>query len=312
MYHKRQLAAWVLAGSSLCFAHTAGRLHWLWTTVLIMAQSCMISYIMYAMPEEGYVLLVRRVLGRWGSDVVLTLTLGWTALMAGFAAALTAEAFPGLPVDPLVPLTILALSAWSCHSSPDVPARVSTVLLPFLVAFFALVAIFGWRDADVFPEKREAFDLRCICVLTLPMAVTLLRCGEGKTKCWFWVPAALIWAALLAWTSGAYESLYEACMSIHVFGVMERFEALLSAAMAAGGYSLCALLGSSGMGLIRAKAEEKKKTAKILFWIVAIAGMALTKRQNTVVLLVCNLLFWGILPVGILWIAKSKKDEKRC
>lgn len=312
MVHNRQLAAWIVAGASFACAHASGGLSWYFAAPIVLAQGALLLYIMYLAPSDGYAPTCLRVLGRWAGRAVLLFTAVWTALMAGFAARLAAEAFPAVQGYPMIPLTVLALSAWAAHNSDAVGARVGAVLLPFLAVFFLLIVCFGWKEVEEQAWMHKALDLRAACVITLPLGAVLLQRGEGAIKAGLWIAFAALMAAALALVSAPFGGLYQATMSISVFGVMERFEALLSAAMAAGGICLCALLGRAGLSAMRKAAEQRKAVMDRLFWIIAVAGIALSERQDTNVLMVCSLLFWVALPVLILWMGKAKKDEKRC
>jgi len=308
MVHNRQLAAWVCAACALSFAHTAGKLSWYLAAFIAAGMGLILLYILYLAPANGFATACVTAWGHLPGRIVLLLCAAWTALMAGFAAALTAEAFPAADGSPMIPLTVLLLSAWAVHNGVAVGARVSAVLLPFLVSFFVFIVAFGWREVELELRQAPAFDLRAVCVILLPLGASLLPRAEGKTRPLRWIAGLCIAAAALAATAAKWGSLYRAVMSISVFGVMERFEALLCAAMAAGGVCLCTLLGSAGLGLLK----EKRKGAQTFFWALAVIGLALTNRQNTTVLLVCSLIFWVAIPLVTQWIAKSQKDEKRC
>lgn len=308
MVHNRQLAAWICAACSLSFAHAAGSLSWYAGAAIAAVEGLILLYIMYRLPEGGLAAVCR---GSKTGRVFLLLCSAWTALMAGFAAALTAEAFPMVEGYPMIPLTVLALSAWAAHHSDAVGARMASMLLPLLGVFYLLIVIFGLKEVKATTWKQNDFDLRAVCVMLLPLGAVLLKRGQGRIRAYAWIIGAAAAASALALVALPWGSLYRAVMSISVLGIMERFEALLCAAMAMGGVCLCTLLGRAGLGAAQA-CTEKKETTEILYWILAIIGLALTDRQKTGPLLTGCLVFWVILPLLTLWIEKSKKDEKRC
>ena len=311
MVHNRQLAAWVCASAALCLAHSAGRLSWFVAAAVIAGMSGILLYIMYALPAGGIAEACFCALGQRGGRILLLLCVAWTALMAGFAAALTAEAFPMVQAYPAVPLTVLLLSGWAGQKGRAVGARVSALVLPFLAAFFALIVCFGWSEVKPQPWRQVEFDLRAVCVLLLPLGAAQLSRGEGRLHPWRWIAALCAAATALSLVALPWDGLYRAVMSISVFGVMERFEALLCASMAVSGVCLCMLLSNAGLGLVCHAIWNRKETAQTLFWVLCLTGLALTDRQNTHLLLLGDLIFWVLIPVITQWVAKTKKVEKR-
>lgn len=308
MVHNRQLAAWICAAASLSLAHAAGSLSWYYAAPIALAVGGILLYIMYRAPEGGFAAVCA---ASCAGRIVLVLCCTWTALMAGFAAALTAEAFPMVNGFPMIPLTVLALSAWASHHTDAVSARVGAMLLPLLAVFYVLIAVFAREEVEGQTFLQPAFQLRPACVMLLPLGAVLLPKGKGKIRPLGWILALAVAAAVLGLVALPWGSLYRAVMSVSVLGVMERFEALLCAAMAMGGVCLCTLLGRAALSAIEKK-RMKKQGAETLLWVTAIAGLALTNRQNTAVLLAGCLVFWVFLPLITLQIEISKKDEKRC
>lgn len=308
MVHNRQLAAWICAASSLCLAHSAGRLSWYAAALCALTVGLILLYIMYRAPRGGLSTAYRAALGERAGGILRLLSSVWTALMTGFAAALTAEAFPMVQAAPMVPLTVLFLSAWACHGGAKIGARTAAVLLPLLAVFYLCIAAFGCKEITQQTWQQTDFDLRAVCVMLLPLGAILQPPGDGRVHPGRWIAALGAATTVLSLVALPWGGLDRAVMSISVFGVMERFEAMLCAAMATGGVCLCTLLGSAGITQV----GEKRKGSETLFWLLAVVGFALTDRQNTAVLFAGNLTFWVILPLLTLVIANAKKDEKRC
>ena len=95
--------------------------------------------------------------------------------------------------------------------------------------------------------------------------------------------------------------------SISLFGTMERFEALVSAALTAGGFCLLALLCLSNAAILRAVRPQAEKYAPIGNFLLGGASIWLIAGVGMSVLAVGSAIFWGILPLLILSVAKRKK-----
>ena len=109
--------------------------------------------------------------------------------------------------------------------------------------------------------------------------------------------------------SGATSSFYEFSKGVNLFGVAERFEALVACALTAGWFALFTLILCAVYHL----------TEKIFFpaskwcvWIAAAASMGLMcilpKADSWMA--IGALIFWGFLPVAAQGIGCAKNIEK--
>ena len=99
--------------------------------------------------------------------------------------------------------------------------------------------------------------------------------------------------------------------SISVLGVMERFEALISALLALGFCCLLALLLLAGRKALRG--ARPSTSVSLAVWLTAgVSGALLwvAPRVPNSFYLYGDLLFWGLLPILTLGIVSVKKSEK--
>ena len=313
MYHKRQFAAWLTAGFSFAAAGSAGRLPWPLAALAALALGGLLFALLHFGGTRGCPARLSSALGLPAGRVLLVLLALWAALMCGYIAALSAAAFPRLEGWPALGLALLGLTYAAAQHGSDACARVGALLMVFLLAFYLLIAGFGLTELRTFtlPPLQHSPWLP-LAVLTLPLCASQLPAGKGKTSGWVWLLLAAALAGLLGLTAAAAGNLYEAVMSVSLFGVMERFESLLSAAMAAGSFCLCLLCARGGLCAAKLVSPHKKWLAARLFWFAAVAGLGIGPRLDPRLILTLNLLFWGCLPLLALLVGKRKKDGKRC
>lgn len=244
----------------------------------------------------------------------------WCAAVLGYVAALTRGLFPQSGGSAAVPAVLLILAAFACAKDGAVPARVGAVLWPFVLAVFAVVAVFALPDVQ--PARlRGQGELRqsafAIALLLLP-AMRPVRRGRAKLPAFLLLAlaVALLPAVLCYGTLGRAQTealpfpLYAAAQSISVFGVMERFEVLLSAALSASAFcQMCFVLGAA--------AEELPGKNELLrhlkFFALAGAGFGLmwvVPQVSAWVFAVGSAVFCGLIPLGILGVAAAKKPQK--
>ena len=308
MYHSRQLAAWMAAASLGAAALGAGGVPWPAGAGIALAVTAVTHYILYRAPQEGLA-AASGVLPRALRVTLMGAESAWAALMTGVCAQLGGASFPGLEAGPAIPLGILALAAAGVHPSRSVPARTAAVLYPLLAAFLGAVAVFTLAEGSAGPgpvgtERQTA--------LLLPLCAALLPPGEGKVRRGIWCGLTALGAGLLYAAAERAGSLTAAAEGVRILGVMERFEALVAAASAAGTVCTCMLTAQAGMEALRAAAPHHRKTGERLLWMLAVAGIGLAGRIPEGMDWTLTPLFWGFVPVMILVVVNRKKDQKRC
>lgn len=248
----RQRWAWLLAGWSGVTAICLCGCGWVW----VLAGAALVT---------GCGLLLDRLLPEGGFGEVLCAWPGWSGKVCGaviylwlvvelaWVGALADWAFPAISGFPELGIVLLAVTAWGIWKGTAACARCGGVVCMAVLVLYGAVAAFALPDCRLeycapkgapgelgkviglcliptalwlLPRKRER------CAAALPFAL-LIPLGAGAL--------ALICAGVLSPELAAAEpvALYTLAQSISLFGVMERTEPLLSAAMT---MSLLALL----------------------------------------------------------------------
>jgi len=232
----------------------------------------------------------------------------WSALSAGYAAALGARAFPALPESPMIPLTLLALAWAALRERTVVAARVCAILGGCLLGFYALVLGFGLESVRAEDLRFWGAEPDALALLSMVLWAMWIPKGTGKARRAGWVGAGVLLSFLSALVAARAGSLYLATESVRVFSVMERFEGLLSTAMAVGAFGLCCLAASGGREVLRI--WKNNRPLEALFWALAVVGIGLADRIQPGHLLAGNMLFCGFLPLLTRYLGKRKKLKK--
>lgn len=302
-----QVNAWVLTAAVGPILSVVG--HNSWMTVLVSAVAagalsfCVLSCKQIQTP-------------RWLSVVEII----WIAVFLGnigktVSTCWNETAFPAIPMI----LLLLSVCASSCGSVPA--ARVGATLLWLVMPILGLVAIAG--TADVNPDwirmELEIPDGVLISLLLIPGVCAFLP-GESTTGL-RWSGAvlgafAVLGAVLVDGVVGgsaamqSENSFYMFSKSINLFGVAERFEALIACVLTGSGFALMALLLSAVYHLSENFVPSGGKCG---VWLTAAAGgilmCILPNAQGW--LAVGTLIFWGFLPVAAQGIVGAKNMQKK-
>ena len=149
-----------------------------------------------------------------------------------------------------------------------------------------------------------------------PMAVLYVRGGARRTGGWLAAGVGLCAAAALC-AAGTLSprvageeafAVYTMAKSVSVFGVMERLEPVVSAALTAGGFCLLSVLCLANAKTARA-IGWKRRTGIGNFLLGCtgyLAGTVLPEGVQAVAAAIC----WGIVPLLALWVASVKNLQK--
>lgn len=249
---------------------------------------------------------------------VLAIALVGLALWAGWR---TGFAFRETAGHPLAVCLVLALAWAAARHGTQVPARCAAVLLPLLAALYGAVLLFSLPELrpDWLRPRWDLRDvLRCCAYLLLPGAA--LCCTDrrpGALTIGAWI-SALLAAAAAAVTGGLLSpalasepnGFLTASRSVSLLGVMQRFEALISAAQLMSGFCLCALLLSACRDLTGRLTGNRR--AKRIYDAIPLLLIPLC------VIKVPNLLPWsgsiaicsGFLTLGLLCLGGKRNFQK--
>lgn len=256
----------------------------------------------------------------WGGfgRILLALTLLWTLLLLGAAARTLCGAYPSGNSEPLVGLMLLLLASYAASKGSAVVARAGAISFFFLIFIYGFVLAFSGAQMHTqwLRPATEGLPWGLMTTVLSPVCGFYL-CGRmrGKGNLRWWllggvllaVGAALCTAGTLSPQIAREDSFafYTMTKSISLFGTMERFEAVVSAAVTAGGFCLLSLLCLANERIL--EVLEIPFPAGVLNFIAGSAALWISKAipENAVAL--GTAIFWGILPALTLFVGSKKK-----
>ncbi len=256
--------------------------------------------------------------GRQYGKAFAALQYAWTVVAAGILAQLAGKAWPMGAGQQIVPLVLLAIAAWSAGKGPVTAARTAGILLVLLCVGYGLIFTAGLAQVrwDWLENNRSGDLWRMMFLLLIPgVAACLPREGLGRSGAiLFVIPVFTVLAAVVTCGNlhpdGVTESfaLFEMCRSLSLFGIAERFEALVCALVSVGWFSLLSLLlscaGANAQILYPGKGKQGTWLAA-----AAAAGLVLGKIAiSDALLLGFGGIFWGFIPI----LAQSVERLKKC
>ncbi len=248
---ERQRWVWLASGLSGAVAARICGLNWAWVLGAGLLVALYYIYIDMRLHPHGVAELLPAVFGKAGK-ILAAIVLLWTILLMAWAANLANGAFPMVKGGPVLGWTVLALAAWGSWKGPAACARCAGVLCLFLLALYGVIGGFAIPDVqlkNLLPVGTWEDGLQALGVFLLPSAVWYLPCTRSRKKP-MWQMALLLpafGAGLAIVTSGVLSpllarsqaaALYTLAQSVSLFGVVERIEPLLSAAMTMGVFCL--------------------------------------------------------------------------
>ncbi|MBQ7346302.1 MAG: hypothetical protein IJW45_09635 [Oscillospiraceae bacterium] len=237
-----------------------------------------------------------------------------TVVMVGVLVSNSAFSWPG-DNYPAVPLILLALAGWSAWKGPSAAARVGCVLFWFVLLMYLVVFGAGLGSVKVgwLRPWWRGVDLEVVLLLLVPaLAMVLLRSEErwsGRVA----LPGAFLVAASVL-VSGvmspalAEEGFYEMSKGLELLGVVSRFEAVISAGMTLGWFSLLSLL----LSVCGRLAEELRKGWGRWGVVAGATGgavwMLCDLSISMGVMAVLVTIFWVLLPLLEQGVGREKKS----
>lgn len=243
----------------------------------------------------------------------LTVFLGGIAKSA--STCWTENAFP------VIPIVLLLLGAFASGRGGIPAARVGATLLWLVVPILSIVAIAGTADVntDWIRMKLEIPSSMLVSLLLIPCLCAFLPQESTSGVRWSTAilgGASVIGAALVDGIMGnsaavqASNSFYELSKSINLFGIAERFEALIACVLTASWFALFTLI----LSVVYHLSEDLVSSGgKYGVWVVAVAGALLMciMPNGSGFVAIGNLIFWGFLPVATQGIVDAKNKQKK-
>lgn len=329
-YSPRQLCALLWASLAAPLVTVCSAVSWPW--VLLGAGGAAVVLAVMGIPAarcpegEGAAALLRLAWGNRAARLAGCASWLWLALAAALAASMAVTAFPRDNAFPAIPLVLLALGTLPAAKGPAAACRFGATLFLAVAPMIALVLVFGAADvrlAHLSPGGAAGDAAAPMAVLLLPAAGFFLRDrlgGRGTPWIRWFLLAGLLAAAVSVVCVGALggtlaktasNAFWYMSQSISVFGVMERFEAVISALLAISFCCLLAFLVSAGQKALCCAAPAAGEG--VAAWGTAALAAVLLRVVPLLpdwVWFVGNLLFWGLLPAVTLWVVEMKNSEK--
>ena len=299
----KSLSIWMLSAAIppvLCIAGRGG-----WLSVLPAALVC--AGVCWAAHRYAAVSLPR-----W----LCALELGWLTVILALAAQESGICWG--ENSNAISIILILLGALSACRGCAPASRAGAVITYLALPILAIVALAGATDINPAWISREMQmpDGALVVLLLVPCLAKFLIRGENQTGKWYiWVPGAvaILAAILIEGTVGplaADGGFYEFSKSITLFGVAERFEALVACALTLGWFALFSLILSAAYQMLE---KIYRPIAPWGVWVLAISAAVLqcVMPENGGWVAVGTLIFWSFLPILTQGVVGRKKVEKK-
>lgn len=284
----------VTAGAALCG-------HMSWLSALVGGIGAILLYELRLRVPAG------RTLG-----LVAGLQVLWLAASLAVFASVARDLFPDAANGMYVPLVVLALSWLLARHPRDGVLACCVIVAYFVLAAVAVVCVFSlpglqWRWLSPSFDWMEA--VIALSIALGGMALSSAVPGVKPGRLWRWI-AFLCPVAIAAVVAGNLSrplaaqqdaAFYTLSRSISLFGVVERFEALVASCLTLGLCSACALLLHAARQLIPKRGRDG---VTAFLCLAALLGSFL--RLSLLIPAVGTVIVWVLLPFA----KKSKKLEK--
>lgn len=303
-----QLNAWLLVAAVGPIFSIVGRNGWV--TVLLTAIACgALSFCVLTCKRESW--------PRW----LCVLELGWLTVLLGGLAKISGTCWEEADAFPAIPTILLLLSTLAAQQGAFRTARTGATLVWLVLPVLGIVFLAG--TADINPDRirgdLEAPDGMLISLLLIPCLGIFLPRSSSKTARWTALVLGLVAVAASALMDAAMgqsvaeaadNSFYEFSKGVNLFGVAERFEALVACVLTAGWFALFAMILSAVYHLAE---QIFSPTAKWSVWIVAAvsAGLMCILPNTDYWMAIGGIIFWGFLPVAAQGLGGIKNIEKK-
>lgn len=307
---RRQRWAWLLAGWSAVAGCCLCGMNWLWVGIGALVVTGIAWFLDEKSTEDGWSVAITLECGNV-QQLVHGLVLLWAMIVLTWTATLADLAFPTVDGFPELGWVLLAMTAWGVSKGADVCARCCGVLCLFVLVLYTAVGAFAlpdfeWNYLSPKGQWQQGFWTMGLCFV--PCAVLYLpgkKEGKGTIGLLRWLPPlmagvlALITAGVLSPKLAAIEPvpLYRLAQSVSLFGVMERMEPLLSAAMTMGVFSLMTILASVCQSIVDQFSPWKWSGA--VCCAIAAGGMMIVKELSWTIIALGNIIVWGAVPMAI-------------
>lgn len=315
MFHKKvdqyPLWAWIFVGMTAPLAQIAGRSPWLGTAVFAVVSGCLCWGVHSVSGETPS-------LPKW----CCILEYFFIIFVAGELAGLIKTVWPTGGDLPTVPLTLLFLAALSAWHGAERASRIGGVLFWFIVILYAVILGAGVKELNprwMIPDITVPEGLLLV-VLLIPAVAVFLPREKGRLPSPVLTLIGIFAGVVALWTAGtlsprAVKSLadpfYEFSKSLSLFGVAERFEAIVSFTLTLGYFALFSLLFSAAGTLAEGLHQGFGRWGIVLGSAVSAFIAIFFLPVSDVLLALLSLVFWGILPFLLYCVKRAKAPNNK-
>ncbi len=258
--------------------------------------------------------------GKWNKWVSALQAL-WLLLALWACGHYVAASWPLGETTIIIPATIFMLTAWASIQGQSTAARMAGGLFVLLLIGYGLVLGAGLPQCEWtwISEKDMVPPGLAVFIFLLPASAVCMprQKAGGKTLVLFAVPLISVLVAVI--TGGNMKSVeesdgyafYEMCRNLSLFGLAERFEALVCALITVGWFSLVSYLfvqlGSQVQMIFPGK-------GKVGIWVAAVASVITLFINLTIdnwILALGAVIFWVFAPLLSQGIGFVKKRGKK-
>ena len=302
-----QLRVWILTATIPTLLSVMGQNSWLTTLVAALVCATITSAVLSGKTKN---------FPRW----LCVLEVVWLLFFLGGVAGFSAACWKNAETPMAIPLILLLLAAFAAQKGPLHCARAGVALAWLVLPILGIVALAGTTDihVDWIRMNLEVPNGVLVGLLLLP-CVEIFLPGETRKTRWVGILLCIVAVAGVLLTDStmgtvtvhrARNAFYEFSKGITMFGVAERFEALIACALTAGWFVLFVLILS-----VIYKLSEKVfyPAGKWGVWGGAIiaAGLMCILPNDGWWMAIGALIFWGFLPVITQVIGCAKNIEKK-
>ncbi len=311
MFNKKipgsRMAIWITVALTAPLAALVGGANWI--SVAAIAAVCgIVSW------------LVCRFCDVSNDSVLCLIQIIWLGTFLGGIAGMSADCWEDGRPYPIVPLVLLTLAAFGAKDGGAKASRVNGVLLWFVMPILGIVFAAGAPSVQLqWLIPRWELPVALIPILLIPCLGAFFP-REERQFSWIAPVVGGTFAVLLAvFISGSMSpkvaaqtenAFYEYCKGINLFGVAERFEAIISCALTMGWFALFSLMFSAA-GHLADTAHPGWGRAGV--WgcaAIAAAVSLLGLRVGALMATGTSVFLWVIVPV-LGRISSSRKNAKK-
>ncbi len=243
-----------------------------------------------------------------------------TTVCLGSIAGKSASCWDHTADLPIIPWTLLVIAAFATGKGGDRARRAGSVLLWFVLPVIGITLLAGVGELNISAVRTmeglpawglvPLFLLPCLHYFSADRETRIM--GKGIWGLGILAVIATFWMdAVLGGQVAAHleNAFYEYSKGITIFGIAERFEALVGCALTVGWFGLFSYL----LGITFASGERLGKDSGVpMVWICAAsAGILMWKMHIPVeIAAVLSLISWVFLPVLTQIIDRVKNVNK--